>query len=200
MNHCAWYDFFGLRVFFGDQPMNKQPFGLNASLSFFAEPKHWTSLATACAIFLLGGCDSGTVLTKEELAARLPIKLSVLSETPTYAGHGFVNALDGDPNNNYVAGIDDEKQAVVVLGLEASAAPVELRLMWNDPAHFAKKVRIFGLEDQGGKDVLIGDATVTSELTTSIPLKPSGKFKSVKVVFSEFSGQPRVLLRVLELR
>ena len=180
--------------------MNKKIFGFNTALSFLAESRHLASLVTACAVILLGGCDSGTAPSKEELAARLPIKLSVLSETPTYAGHGFANALDGDPNNNYVAGIESETQAVVVLGLGASAAPVELRVMWNEPTHFAKKVQIFGLEDQGGKEVLIGDAKVTSELTTHIPLKSSAKFKSVKVVFSEFSGQPRVLLRVLELK
>ena len=100
----------------------------------------------------------------------------MLSETPTYAGYGFKSALDGDPNNNYVAGIENEAQAVVELGLDTPATPAELLLIWNDPTQFAKKVQVFGL------------------------LKSSAKFRAVRIVFSDFAGQSRILLKMLELR
>ena len=161
--------------------------------------KYLALLFTACATLFLGGCDSRTP-TKEEIAARAPLKLTVLSETPTYAGYGFKSALDGNPNNNYVAGIDNEKQAVVELGLETPSVPAELLLMWNAPTHFAKKVQIFGLTGQGEKEVLIGDASVVSEPVTRIVLKSPSKLKAVRVVFSDFAGQPRILLKILELR
>lgn len=130
----------------------------------------------ACATLLLGGCDNNAP-TKEELAARAPLKLTVLSETPTYAGYGFKNALDGDPNNNYVAGIENEAQAVVELGLETAETPAELLLIWNDPTQFAKKVQVSASKDKGEKEVLIGDASVTSEPVSRLPLKSSANFE-----------------------
>jgi len=128
------------------------------------------------------------------------LKLTVLSETPTYAGHGFKSALDGDPNNDYVAGIENEKQAIVELGLETPATPAELFLMWNDPTQFAKKVQVFDLAGQGEKEVLIADVRVNSESVTRIPLESSAKSRAIRIVFSDFAGQPRILLKILELR
>lgn len=165
----------------------------------FVKPRQLTLLMAACAALLLGGCDNNAP-TKQELAARAPLKLTVLSETPTYAGYGFKSALDGDPNNNYVAGIENEAQAVVELGLDTPATPAELLLIWNDPTQFAKKVQVFGLAGQGEKEVLIGDASVTSEPVTRLPLKSSAKFRAVRIVFSDFAGQSRILLKMLELR
>jgi hypothetical protein len=160
-------------------------------------------LAIFCAAFVLGGCDmigGGKELSKEQIAALPPLKLTVLSETPTYPGYGFNNALDSDPNNNYVAGIENEGKAVVELGIDTPTAPVELRLIWNDLSQFAKKVEVYDISKTSEKAVLIGEARVSSGSPAHILLNSSSDARSIRVIFSEFSGQPRILLKQIELR
>lgn len=174
-----------------------------ASTAFSRGAELLALLAISCAVLVLGGCDmigGRNELSKEQIAARPPLKLTVLSETPTYPGHGFNNALDGDPNNNYVAGIENEGKAVVELGVDTPTAPVELLLTWNDLTQFAKKVEVYDVSKTGEKAVLIGEARVSSGSPAHILLNSSSGTRSIRVVFSEFSGQPRVLLKQIELR
>lgn len=175
----------------------------SASTALPRRTKLLTHLAIPCVILVLGGCDmigGQNELSKEQVAALPPLKLTVLSETPTYPMHSFANAIDGDPNNNYVAGIENEVQAVVELGVDMPASPVELLVTWNAPDQFSRKVVVYGRSKTGEKETLIGDAKVNPGLTTHIPLKSLSKYQSIRIVFSDFSGQPRVLVRLLELR
>lgn len=165
--------------------------------------KFFVSIMVPCTALFLTACnpDSGNtnVANKGAAVVPTPLKLTVISETPTYQGYDFKNALDGNPDDNYVAGLENERQAIVELGMEHPASPTALHLTWNDPSQFAGKVQVYGRAEKGEKEALIAEAHVTSEPTTHIPLKTASDIQSVRIVFSEFAGQPRILLKLLEL-
>ena len=123
-----------------------------------------------------------------------------IKETPTYPGYGFANALDGDPNDDYVAGIEGEKESVVEVTLEPHISPTELRIIWESKQNFAKSVKVYGVADETEGPVLIGEAQTVDFPITRIPLRAKAKTKSVEIHFSQFSGQSRLLLRKLEIR
>lgn len=127
-------------------------------------------------------------------------KLVIKRETPTYPRHGFVNALDGDPNNNYVAGIEGEKESVVEISLDSAVFPTELRIVWESPQNFAKSVKVYAISDKPENQVLIGDSQSTNLPVTRIPLRVNTTIQNIRVSFSQFSGQPRLLLRQLEIK
>lgn len=127
-------------------------------------------------------------------------KLAVMKETATYPRHGFVNALDGDPNNNYVAGIEGEKESAVEISLDSAAFPTELRIVWESPQNFAKSVKVYAISDKPENQILIGDSQSTNLPVTRIPLRVNTTIRNIRVSFSQFSGQPRLLLRQLEIK
>jgi len=126
------------------------------------------------------------------------IHLSVLASSPTYTEFGFENALDDDPDNDYVAGIENEF-AYVDLKLDRTITNGSLRLVWENPENHAGRVKIHVLS--GGRDIIaeIKDVAVGTGDETNIDLQMPDGFDSIRIEFFEFSGQPRILLRLIQL-
>lgn len=127
-------------------------------------------------------------------------KLIVKNQTPTYPGYGFANALDGDPNNDYVAGLEGEKESVVEVSIDTAVTPKELRIIWESEKNFAKSVKVFGFADKPENLIFMGEAQAMNLPITRIPLRGKMEIKNIRIVFSEFAGQPRLLLRLLEIK
>jgi len=141
-----------------------------------------------------------SIVEPESKSVQAPPKLTVQRATPTYPNHGFDNALDNDANDDYVAGVENEAEAYVELKLAPATSPEELRVTWESANNFARVVKVYARSGTDGKEVLIGDARVTSGRQARIRLKSSMAVDTVRVVFSEFAGQSRLLLRLLEIR
>ena len=134
------------------------------------------------------------------MTARPPVRLVLRAESPTYPGFGFANALDGNPNNDYVAGLEDEAEAVAEFGLEPAISPTELRLTWESPANFARNVKVYGIPIIGGDEVLIGEVQGTENPISVISLNSKTEMQGIRIRFSQFSGQSRLLLRLLSIK
>lgn len=74
-------------------------------------------------------------------------------------GMDFSNALDGDPNNDYVAGIENEVESIVEISLEPATMPARLRISWESAANFAKSVKVYGIANRPEDQVLIGEGS-----------------------------------------
>ncbi len=125
-------------------------------------------------------------------AQHILLNPDIAAASKTYEGFGFDNALDGDPNDNYVAGIEGE-DAYVELRFNSPVVPEKLNLVWENADNYARHVRISScgsvLADKK-TDRPMNDV----ELTNARPLQ------SLRIVFQDFAGQPRLLLRKLDIK
>ena len=125
-----------------------------------------------------------------------PVSMRLIDSSPTVEGHGFVNALDGSPNNNYVAGLEGDATAFVVLALEQPIKKGRLQITWENRENFARQLRI-RLGSAANDREMIFDLTAGPE--TNIGLFQGEPFRYLRVDFSDFQGNPRLLLRQLRL-
>ncbi|WP_313047797.1 D-glucuronyl C5-epimerase family protein [Pseudomonas soli] len=138
-----------------------------------------------------------TIIQPSYRAALEPVDLSVLDASPTYEGFGFKNALDGDISNNYVAGEEGEAQSYVTLGLSKQLNNALVKLDWESGTNHAGLVRIFVPVDNGWAEV--SKTVVKDGKGTSITVSGLKQAKKIKIEFSDFSGQTRVLLRGIQV-
>ncbi len=129
----------------------------------------------------------------------VPVKLDVLDSSPTYDGFGFENALDGDPNNNYVAGIEGASLEYVSLKLDRPLGTGVFKLRWENRANYARKLRVFATNVDGANSSEISSHSMQSGEDAEISLKASKPTQYLRLEFSDFVGQPRLLLRSLNI-
>lgn len=134
----------------------------------------------------------------EALKPRPPIRLQVSAASPTYPGYGFENAIDGDPNDDYSAGIENQP-GFVVLKLERSASLAALRLHWENASNVAQHVVVsrVGPDNTAGK--VLAEARNLQGPVSQVALSGAVNIDAIRIDFSEFTGQPRILLRQMEL-
>lgn len=125
-------------------------------------------------------------------AATASLKLQVVTSSKTYDGFGFANALDGDPNDDYVAGIEGEN-AFVELRFKTPVLPSKLRLVWENAANYARHVRI----THCGR--VLTDAQ-SEQPMSEVDMTNVPPLASLRIEFEDFAGQPRLLLRKLDLQ
>jgi len=127
------------------------------------------------------------------------IALSMLSSSPTYEGFGFENALDGSLTDNYVAGIENEENSYVVLHIENPTDAVELILNWESELNYPGRIIVNVSESEGDVWKEIADVRIESGKETTINLSGMDNVKKIKLIFSDFRGQPRLLMRGIEM-
>lgn len=131
---------------------------------------------------------------------RAPVKevpLSVVEASSTYDGFGFDNALDGDSDNNYVAGLEGLSSEYVVLKAARPVRSAKLKVRWESPVNYAGKVRLFALD--GGVKRALAESDQRSGDDLELVFGSEQDVSLLRLEFSDFSGQPRVLIRLLEL-
>lgn len=125
--------------------------------------------------------------------------LWVVDASPTYEGFGFTNALDGDADNDYVAGRENVSPGYVTLGLDKPVSQGTLTLKWESIGNYAGHVRVLAIDTQGGeKQLAIKD--IEQGRTTTLELNTDQVFQTLRVEFSRFHGQPRLLLRLIDFK
>lgn len=141
----------------------------------------------------------GVSAIREQRAAvdTQPISLSVIDAGETYPGHGFDNALDGDPNDDYTAGVEGS-DGYVVLELDREASLSAIRLHWESSENRATQVNVREVLTDGtlGSSLMEGDPGPGQAAT--LPLLPNDRVKRLRIDFGDFVGQPRILLRQIE--
>ncbi len=128
-----------------------------------------------------------------------PVRLSVIQASPTYDGFGFENALDGDSNDDYVASVENTPLEYVVLRLDKPILAGVLKFRWESRANYASKVRIFALGTAGAITQEIASGEFKDGEDAELQLKASSQFQSLRIEFSSFVGQSRLLARLITL-
>lgn len=129
-----------------------------------------------------------------------PVSLNICDSSPTYPGYDFNNALTDDPSKNYVAGIEGDKIAYVDLELDKPKRLSEVFIKWENASNYARKVRIIMLEDKNDHnevELLVVNNNKGSE--SHFELNDSKHVKKLRIEFSDFAGQPRLLLRKIQI-
>lgn len=128
------------------------------------------------------------------------IELEVIDASSTYDGFGFENALDGDPNNNYVAGLEGLPLEFVVLKAARSIKGGTINIKWESRNNYPRNLRVVALEGDGSVSQVLARTNLLDGLDVEIKLDSNQAFDSLRLEFSEFVGQPRLLMRLLELK
>lgn len=128
-----------------------------------------------------------------------PVKLDLVEASSMYEGFGFENALDGDPNDDYVAGLENSSQDFVTLKVDLPIKKGVLKLVWENEANYARAVSISASRANGETFEKIAEASLPGEKEMEIAFETDTSFKQFKVEFSDFVGQPRLLLRQIQL-
>jgi len=126
------------------------------------------------------------------------IDLSVVKASPTYSEHGFDKALDGDPNNNYTAGVEGFP-GFVVLKLSRKARLSAALIQWESEINTAARVTVSRAAPDGTPLELLGQNDSDSGGIFKLPLRDDPEVEYLRFDFSDFRGQPRVLLREIRL-
>lgn len=129
----------------------------------------------------------------------VPVTPSILNASPTYDGFGFENALDGDPNDDYVASIENVALEYVSLKLNAPVLEGSLRLRWESHSNYAGNVRVVALDAHGAVGQELAQVDLQNGKDVEVQLSSTQAFQLLRIEFSKFVGQPRLLLRQLEL-
>ncbi|WP_404941858.1 D-glucuronyl C5-epimerase family protein [Pseudomonas danubii] len=127
-----------------------------------------------------------------------PIELSVVSSSPTYEGFDFTNALDNDPNDDYVAGEENSAENFVILKSKYPFKKGTLKIRWEGPSNYAGLVTL----SQVNSNMLtkkIMDTNVSSGAPLNIEINSESALDTIRLDFSKFVGQPRILMRLIEL-
>ncbi|TKR56514.1 transglutaminase domain-containing protein [Allopusillimonas ginsengisoli] len=134
------------------------------------------------------------VLRQEET-----INLSVYESSPTYPGFEFENSLDDDLDKDYSAGKEGVAQ-YVVLKLNKITSVGSLNFNWESEDNFANEIVVRKVEADGSlSGNLVQGEPVHQGDESNVRLSDMAKdVELLRIDFSEFHGQPRVLLRRIE--
>jgi hypothetical protein len=138
------------------------------------------------------------IVEKQEVSNTLPITLRVLDEGGTYPGYGFDNSIDGDPNDDYTAGIENQPSFVVLkLGQKANLAAI--RLHWKNASNVAHHVVVSTVGPGNAAGKVLADARNLQGTISQVTLSGAEHIDAIRVDFSKFGGQPRLLLRQIQI-
>lgn len=142
--------------------------------------------------------DIAVIRSSDGEAVAPPIRLKVVTASSTYPGHGFENSVDDDPNADYTAGIENQP-GFVVLNLGRPADLAALRLHWENEKNISRHVVVSAARSDNGAGKVLAEAKNIDGLVTQLPLSNARNVDVIRIDFSDFRGQPRVLLRQIEV-
>lgn len=126
--------------------------------------------------------------------------LTVVDSSATYPGFGFANALDGDASNNYVASKEDIASGHVTLRLGEPATAGLLTLQWESASNYPRQVRVLAVDAGSGVTRELAVHSPVSGEDTVIRLQATQAFGILRLEFSQFAGQPRLLMRLIDFK
>ncbi|WP_256814905.1 MULTISPECIES: D-glucuronyl C5-epimerase family protein [Pseudomonas] len=126
------------------------------------------------------------------------VQLSLIDSSPTYEGFGFANALDGSAEDNYVASLEGVNPGYVSLRLERPASNGVLTLGWDSALNYPGNVKVVALNGSGRVKKILADVNLINGKEAKIKLSAVEPFDSLRIEFSQFVGQSRLLMRLIE--
>lgn len=150
--------------------------------------------------YLLDAQQKGSVVINEgrRSGASSSVRLSVAAASATYSGFDFENSIDGDPENNYTAGIEDQP-GFVVLQLNKKSTLAAVRLHWESPENRANHIVVSAVGPEKFAAQKLAEIRVTHGSSTKIDLPGGVMADAIRVDFGDFEGQQRLLLREIEV-
>lgn len=127
-----------------------------------------------------------------------PIKLRLLAASPTYAGYGFENSIDGEPDDDYSAGIENQP-GFVVLNLGRPSHLAALRFQWESVNNRAGHIVVSIPGNANSASKPLAELTSKAESVTQVNITSDVTTDVVRIDFGDFKGQPRLLLRRIEV-
>lgn len=122
----------------------------------------------------------------------------VLMDLPCYPGYGLANALDGDADDDYVAGLEDKLPAEFAFLFKEPGKVSKVELVWENEDNFAAEYELVGL-DSRGKAVYSPIEVKQKGKTHLIQVDSAEVWGGLKIIVKETVGQPRVLLRQVKV-
>ncbi len=123
----------------------------------------------------------------------------IIGSSPTYPDYGFENALDDNAINDYVAGIENQNEFYVLLDFGQMVEIRKIQLEWENKNNYANKIEIISIDEDGTPLSEISKISVKAKDGQTIFELPKDKIsRFIKIIFSEFEGQPRLLLRLIK--
>ncbi|WP_345793241.1 D-glucuronyl C5-epimerase family protein [Thauera sp. JM12B12] len=137
------------------------------------------------------------IVEKQDASNTLPITLRVLDAGGTYPGHGFENSIDGDPNDDYTAGLENDTNYVVV-ELEREVRLAAIGLHWESEQNRADFVRVRELLSDGSIGRTLAEGSPGPGQVVRMRLDPGHAVRRLRIDFGAFAGQARILLRQIK--
>jgi len=128
---------------------------------------------------------------------RLPSP-KVIAASATYPAHGFENALDEDAVDDYVAALENQTSVFVTTDFGRTLDLGKVQIDWENASNYARQVAVSAVNEDGS--LLRELARFTGDPIanrTHITLANEENVRFIKIEFSDFAGQPRLLLRQL---
>ncbi|MCO8162107.1 hypothetical protein NJC38_08040 [Pseudomonas sp. 21LCFQ010] len=148
------------------------------------------------AYFLAAKAQGHPVIAQPVYKAPLEsVDISLLDASPTYEGFGFDNALDGDLNDDYTAGVEGDSSAYVTLKLSRPVDDALIKLNWESKDNYAGAVRVLVPLTNNGGWREVSRQRVSAGEQSSISIHGLQQATTLKLEFSDLQGQPRVLMR-----
>lgn len=124
---------------------------------------------------------------------------TVVRSSPTYPGFGVENALDGDPFDDYVAGIEGPLPQMFIIQLKHRAAVKEIQLTWESDNNYAIDYLIEAVDAKGNPIRTLAQVAGQSGQVQEIEVSPASECSYLKLTIKKVSGQQRMLLRQIKV-
>ena len=128
-----------------------------------------------------------------------PPSVWIARASETYDGHGFENALDGDGDDDYVAGREGATPAHVVLAWKRPVLVEGVRIRWESTHNRARLVTLSRVGADLDPADILPHSEEEADKETSLLLSEATLLNALRLDLAEFEGQPRVLLRQIEV-
>jgi len=127
------------------------------------------------------------------------IALKLIDSSPTYDDHGFENAIDGSDSDNYVAGKEGADSAFATFSLLKPIKSGTLSFVWESDTEFPELVEVYGAKGLTDKYSLLAREEITAGGKIDLGISADKAVGVIRIVFSRFHGQKRILLRSIKI-
>lgn len=126
-------------------------------------------------------------------------KAKVIKDLPSYRGYGLINALDGDPNDDYVAGLENSLPTSFSLAFTKNEKIKKIDLIWESKSNYGKDYDISSVNSNGTEIKLITTLKGQQGKIQRIVLPQEVSVEGLKITVNKTAGQKRVLLRQIKI-
>lgn len=125
-------------------------------------------------------------------------EIKVVDSSPVYPGYGVENALDGDPNDDYVAFLDGSFPQYFTLDLNGEKVIQGFEFIWESEENYGTDYQVEAIDKEGAA-IEITNALNQQGKIQGINLSEYVKASALRFTVHNTAGQSRVLLRQLKV-